>query len=153
MELLTSSRYRVLEDKCSLCHERDMYKYQKRQKERKRAAKEISDETGTVVEKSKETELEVKVEQDLDMFEERRKLEDADRQAQLDKNRKPLSSSTKIKEEDADEENIDIPRAKKQRRVDTYAAEPIPISSFEPVKPAPKDSTKSGDSTSAKQSK
>jgi hypothetical protein len=119
--LLTSGRYLAIEGRCDLCRKRDRDDFIKKQLERKKTREQLLDGTGTKVEELEETIREVKVEQDIELFEERGKLEVSDQQVKLVTQCKPPSLPTKVKKENVPQENSqdDTQAVKKQRTVRT----------------------------------
>jgi hypothetical protein len=95
-----------MEGKCDICRKRDRDNFIKKRIEKKRECeKRPVDGTETKAEGSKETMREVKVEQDIELFEERMKLEEAAGKAKVVEECKSSSPPTKIKKEDDLREN------------------------------------------------
>jgi hypothetical protein len=108
-----------MEGKCDICRKRDRDNFIKKHIERKKESeKRPVDETETKAEGSKETMREVKVEQDIELFEERMKLEEAIGRAKVVEKCKSSSPATKIKENDGREnDRAGMHDVEKQRTV------------------------------------
>lgn len=161
-------RYLAIEGKCDMCRKRDRDNFIKKQREGGRAREELLDETGTKVEELKETIREVKVEQDIELFEGRGKLEQMARADRLVEQCRPPSPPKKMKKKNVPQENSkdDAQVAKKQRTVRSGIGGWIPIKwvavnseaeardkadsaiGMDTAKPTAKDPSKSGDSAS-----
>jgi hypothetical protein len=112
-----------------MCRKRDRDNFIKKQLERKRAREELLDETGTKVEELKETIREVKVEQDIELFEGLGRLEQTARADRLVEQCRPRSPPKKMKKENFPQENSkdDAQVAKKQRTVRSGIGGWIPV--------------------------